>query len=218
MTSILVKNVQDYSVDVSSYPITMRDLTTLCPETWLNDTICTGRGTARSARTRWCECRYVPVHTFRGELSDDWTRKDAACSTEEYNGQRQSIVHHCEHGKEQALGRRGNEKTITIFGSDRMELVHVPYTAEVDNIGRDLIAWANAEAQHITNEDEGVTGTRACLQGRSEWIILCCDRCTQQNNQYDCGIFALAAVATRTRGLPPNTVVDTSEQRLMIAA
>ncbi len=59
----------------------------------------------------------------------------------------------------------------------------------------------------------GAVGTLACLSSTQPWMFECCQQCSQQTNGYDCGIFALATVAARSKGATQHNIISGMQEQ-----
>jgi Ulp1 family protease len=108
-------------------------------------------------------------------------------------------------------------KVVTIMGSLRPTPGSIEYV-ELQVISKTLGTWTDTEAKLVQEGKGGAVGTLACLSSTQPWMFECCQQCPQQTNGYDCGMFALATVAARSKGATQHNISDMQEQRNVLAA
>jgi Ulp1 family protease len=109
------------------------------------------------------------------------------------------------------------KKIVTIMDSLRPKQGGA-YYVELEMIGKRLQTWADTEAKLVHEGKGGPVSTLASLSCNLPWMFELCKVCPQQTNGYDCGLFALATVAARSRGATKHNVPDMKEQRIFLAA
>jgi Ulp1 family protease len=108
-------------------------------------------------------------------------------------------------------------KKVTIMDSLRPKQGHED-CLELAMIGKKLQVWADNEGKFVQEGKGGPVSTLASLISTLPWTYELCTCCPQQTNGFDCGLFALASVAARSRGETRHNLSDMKEQRIFLAA
>jgi Ulp1 family protease len=108
-------------------------------------------------------------------------------------------------------------KKVTIMDSLRPKQGH-ENCLELAMIGKKLQVWADKEGKFVEEGKGGPASTLASLMSTRPWTYELCTCCPQQTNGFDCGLFALASVAARSRGETRHNLSDMKEQRIFLAA
>jgi sentrin-specific protease 1 len=109
------------------------------------------------------------------------------------------------------------QKKVTVIDS----ILPSEGSAEYDElflISKKVEMWADTEAKLVKEGRGGAVGTLACLSSTPSWTFECCKQSPQQANGCDCGLFALASVAARSKGAEKHSIFDMQEQRNYLAA
>ena len=109
------------------------------------------------------------------------------------------------------------KKKVTVIDSIRPKEGSAEHD-ELLRISKKLEMWADTEAKLVKEGRGGAVGTLACLSSTPSWTFECCKQSLQQANVFDCGLFALASVAARSKGAAKHSILDMQEQRNYLAA
>jgi sentrin-specific protease 1 len=109
------------------------------------------------------------------------------------------------------------QKKVTVIDSMRPKEGSEEYD-ELLVISKKLEMWADAEAKLVKEGRGGAVGTLACLSSTQSWTFECCKHAPQQANYFDCGLFALASVAAKSKGALKHSILDMQEQILFVVA
>jgi hypothetical protein len=228
MSDIILPN-GSVSTEVDPSPVYLLDYKTLMPGEWLNGTIINvvmggihqeahGRDTSRGVNVD----TYLSTYFYASLQQVGLLKTQRIVQMSKLGkGDRLFTIVNTGFGSHWvAVEMCFSQKTITIMDSFRPTIHDREAKKEYDTMYKSFTTWAETEGRRLidTRDPVGVTGTVACIRNESPWIFNLCDKCAQQNNGHDCGLFALAAVAARTNGLQPDTVFDGQKQREVLAA
>jgi Ulp1 family protease len=204
------------------YDITMRDIRGLQKGRWINDVIVdvVMAGIQSEARTiRGVRGDMYITSQFYSMILDPDQRTARKVTNNikvDEGGRLFTVVNTRNASHWVAVEIHFQKKIVTIMDSIRPRQGDDEYV-ELEMISKNLQKWADTEAKPVLEGKGGPVSTLGCLNCTA-WMFDLCNRCPQQTNGWDCGLFALASVAARSRGATRHSISDMNEQRIILAA
>jgi Ulp1 family protease len=215
------------SLTGKTYPVKMRDIKRLTPEVFLNDTII---NLAMGELQREAIGEYgtnAPV--FEKTLFYDELLKSSNNQTR--HTKRQHTTHSCTKlytivniiEQQHWIAVEVDYEQNKVCAMDSM----LPKTNEPEHVVlrkvlTDIKNWARISTGSVQDAKGGLVNIVASYDydPNKPWRITCCKQCPQQpeGNDTDCGLFALAAVACKSRRVAYHSAQDILGQRPMLAS